>query len=117
MLRDPEGQASGWGCSRCGRPETRDPQAPEAERRHLRNCDRESNGAFALAAAPAATRCPWSQLTGGEETVIGWWRRWQRTGVWPFAGDGAEQPAWVVQAFDHLTHDDDERRRREEAQR
>lgn len=83
------------------------PDEPEADRRRLRGCDAE---------APASAthrRCPWSQLTGGESVVIGWWRLWRRLGVWPYAGGTDEQPAWIVQAFDVLTAADDARKEAE----
>ena len=93
----------GWGCSRCGRAETTLPDENEAYRRKIRGCDSDAPNAKWI-------RCPWSQLRGGETEIVNYWRRWQRLGVWPFAGGADEQPAWVIQAFDHLSADEGARK-------
>lgn len=95
-------------------------EAPEEERHALRGCVGEAPSSFALECAPSLRRCPWAVLKGDETTVVAWWRLWRRTGVWPFACGADDQPAWVVQAFDSLSAEqerldaieDDRRRQR-----
>lgn len=86
-----------WGCSRCGRQDT-SPQADtdEAQRRAIRNCDEESNGAFYLHEHPKLKRCPWSQVQAEDEVAVSRWSLWRTLQLWPYPGAGADQPAPVV---------------------
>jgi hypothetical protein len=100
-----------WGCSRCGREDTGPRKdTPEAARRLERNCDGETNRAFGVIGAPTLRACPWATLTPEDEQAVANWQRWDRLGVWPFPGGGADQPAPVLEEIEICDQTADERR-------
>lgn len=117
-----------WGCSKCKGWEDGD------AKRHVRNCDGDTNPNIAWEWMPGLRRCPWSQVTDETWVAFQWWRDWKDLNALPEGGnDIMAQPAYIVEAIklcDNLcakvesekikkTHEDAERemRRQQRAMR
>lgn len=111
-----------WGCELCGRPEKLDrlrgPSNPENDghdeqrrreeeqklreaRKEVRNCRCESNPSFEGSVwwDRELKRCPWSQISLDTWQLVDLWQTWKMTKLLPYAGELADQPAWVMDAI------------------